>query len=601
MSHAPPTSVYCIVPRLGTDVGGGKIHAIYRRMNLFAARDNTSVTLVGLHHSVNQRINFAHLQSDGVLDTRIRFQSLVDLSAPDDHRSNVSNHTRFPDWDLKETKPGHKTRHSYFAGHALVMQDTSEATAAGLLTIRRVLTDPSRDTRLKYFDGILVESLSRFGDGVVERMFYADGRLIASTRHENKAFLSAENTVTRQRCSDEFQLQKTLAQNAFPADGVVFIDGITSAYLAPFIGSRKVLFLHADHRSPKGRIMPRSRLMIDQFDGDAIVTATHKHKARLEADLRPGAPIRVIPHYVDRQPPLDQNRRDICTVSRLYLDGKPIHHCIEAFTRVMHLLPDCNYVIYGDGTGRARLEQLIKHHRCEERVFVRGHTPDAEQVFATSLMSLAPTRTEGFGLALLESLTHGCPVISYDVDYGPRELIHPGVNGELVAPGDIDGIARAILKVHAQRDAYSNASLETADRYSFDAYRDRYFHLMDEIVGLGRHFDIQAPDLLQETRAAIDAAPFRHKARLLDLCIALSSDRRDLEGAYWAFQQKVDLFPQAQRPLKRCIWLSLRLGRMDAFRAHLALFAHRFPDHYSDFVAQHPDILASAEAEDAAT
>ena len=122
----------------------------------------------------------------------------------------------------------------------------------------------------------------------------------------------------------------------------------------------------------------------------------------------------------------------------------------------MHLIPDTNYLIYGAGLGEARLQQLIDHHDCGNRVRLMGHTANAPEVFSQSLFSLAPTMTEGFGLALLEALTCDCPVISYDVDYGPRELIRSGENGELVQPGDIDAIAAAILKVHADRDRYAS-------------------------------------------------------------------------------------------------------------------------------------------------
>ncbi len=45
---------------------------------------------------------------------------------------------------------------------------------------------------------------------------------------------------------------------------------------------------------------------------------------------------------------------------------------------------------------------------------------------------------EGFSLALLESLAHGVPVISYDIKYGPNELITPDFNGYLITKNDED-------------------------------------------------------------------------------------------------------------------------------------------------------------------
>jgi poly(glycerol-phosphate) alpha-glucosyltransferase len=596
MSDDAPTQIVCIVPRLGESGGGGKMNAVFKRMNLLAARPDTFVTLLNLQHGVNQRIIFEQLKVNGVFTPQIRHQSLFSYCTPPTVSTAHDDEPVLPAWDRKQKKGTDKARILYFDGDRLVMRDNTEKTVAGQLTIRQVLSDPDCDIRLKYLDDELVESLMRFGDGIVQKSYYVNGSLSCEVRQENRAFIYADSRVTGKRYRGENVLHKDLVSHSFPEDAVVFVDGITTAYLSRHITAHKVLFLHADHRAPNGKVVPRSRYLIEHFDGDAIVTATHVHKARLEADTHHAAPIRVIPHYTQIHPRKEAPRAHICTVSRLDLDGKPIHQCIEAFTRIMHLIPEVNYLIYGSGLGQARLEQLIKHHGCENRVFLMGFTSTPGDVFSTSLLSLAPTMTEGFGLALLESLTHGCPVISYDVDYGPRELIRPGQNGELVAPGDIDGIAHAILKVLEHRRSYQAACLQSIQRNSFDEYRNNYHNLIDDIAGRHRLFDISAPDLKVETREALHFAPQKHKARLLDLYIKLSVDSLDLEGTYWGFQQKLALFPRVQRPLMRCIWLSRRLGRMAECRAYLALFEQRFPVNHADFVQRYPDFLETANA-----
>ena len=586
-----------IVPRLGANVGGGKINAVFKRMNLLCDRAGSEVVLLNLQHSVNQKIAFADLLDQGVFDPRIQHRSFYEFCAGSEQLTKPNANVDLPHWDQQVAKSGaQKQRVSYFDGDTPVMRDIIEQTAAGQLTIRQVLTSPAEDVRLKYLGNTLVERVRRYGDGMVEKTFFDQGHALCDLTYEHKVLRHAKSYVTGATYDSAHTLQKALAAHAFPHDSVVFIDGVTTAYLSRNIKAQKVLFLHADHRAPNRTVVPRSQFLIEKFDGDAIVTATHAHKTRLEADTKHAAPIRVIPHYTDTPNIAAGTRADICTVSRLELDGKPIHQCIEAFTRVMHLIPDCNYLIYGSGLGKGRLEQLITHHNCADRVFLMGHTPDAAQVFASSLFSLAPTMTEGFGLALLESITQDCPVISYDVDYGPRELVRSGQNGVLVKPGDIDAIANAILTVHRNREAYAKACAPIAERYSFEVYRKNYMALMDDLLGRPSFFDITAEDLRLQTAHALETAPQRHKARLLDLYIKLSTDKRDLAGAYWGFQQKLRLFPKVQRPLMRCIWLSRRLGKLDACQDYLALFAHRFPDNHADFIARYPDFLEVADA-----
>jgi poly(glycerol-phosphate) alpha-glucosyltransferase len=57
------------------------------------------------------------------------------------------------------------------------------------------------------------------------------------------------------------------------------------------------------------------------------------------------------------------------------------------------------------------------------------------------------SRYEGFGLVVLESIAHGCPVVAYDVKYGPADIIRDGINGLLVEAGNIDALAAAIIQV----------------------------------------------------------------------------------------------------------------------------------------------------------
>ncbi|MBO6882156.1 MAG: glycosyltransferase [Marivita sp.] len=596
MNTSGDTHIICILPKLGASVGGGKINAVFTRMNLLADREATQVTLLNLQHGCNQAIAFAELVRAGIVDARIAHRSIYELCAP----KGVEPPARptLPNWDDAKTSNGTKDRTVYLRDGVPVMRDSVEHTPAGVMITRHLLDTPGRNLRLKYIDNRLIESREAFGDGLVDKVVFVDGHPRCRTRRESGALVEIEDYALGRVFKDDVAHQRMLALRHFPEDAIVFIDGITSAYLSRPIPARKVLFLHADHRSSSGKVVPRSRGLIEAFDGDAIITATRVHKERLEAEVAHKAPIRVIPHYTDVVEIPNTTRKDICTVSRLELTGKPIHQCIEAFVRVMHLIPGTNYLIYGSGQGAARLQQLIDHHECGDRVILMGHTANAADVFSRSLFSLAPTITEGFGLALLEALTCNCPVITYDVDYGPRELINPGENGELLQPGDIDAIAAAILKVHGDRERYAAGCAASVEQYSFDRYKDRYHRLIDDLVANRFYFDLSARDLKAEALRALEKAPAQHRDRLLDLYINQCHLSRDLGGMYDGFQQKIALHPKDQRPIVRCIWLSRRLGRLTECRAHLALFAQRFPGSHADFVARYPDFLELADAVD---
>ncbi|WP_292294688.1 glycosyltransferase [Marivita sp.] len=593
LTDATATRVVCILPRLADKIGGGKVNAIFRRMNLLADRAKTGVTLLNVTHSCNQNIAFAELVANGILDPRIEHRSLFEFCHPPDFSQTTA--PKLPDWDRQKCKQAKSQEIVYFNGKTPVMRDQLKATTAGQVTVRTIKT-AHRRSRLKYLDGRLIEQRDEISEDETHFIPFANGAACCRVRYRNKIFAAVTDFRLGQTFRNEAIYHRALVERLFPQDCVVFIDGITTAYLSPAIHAPKALFLHADHRRTNGSVLKRSRSRIDAFDGDVIVTATNVQKRRLEADTRHSAPIRVIPHYTTVTPKPTDPRAHVCTVSRLDLTGKPIHHCIEAFTRIMHLIPDCDYRIYGSGRGQARLQQLIDHHACGDRVRLMGPTDDPGQVFSQALFSLAPTLSEGFGLTLLESLTCGCPVISYDVDYGPRELVLPRRNGELVAPGDIDALAQAILKLHRHHEHYAASCKATAEAYSLDAYKARYHALIDDLAGRDYRFDISAPDLCAETQRALETAPMRYRERLLDLLVQLSEQRRDLGAMYEAFRGKQALLPNDPRPVIRCVWLSRRLGRLQDCHAHLTHLERRFPDDHAALVARHPAFLELADA-----
>ena len=87
--------VICILPKLGSSVGGGKINAIFTRMNLLADKAGTEVTLLNLTHGCAQRIAFAELVAAGVLDPRVGHRSILELCAPPNaqHRESPPPHS----------------------------------------------------------------------------------------------------------------------------------------------------------------------------------------------------------------------------------------------------------------------------------------------------------------------------------------------------------------------------------------------------------------------------------------------------------------------------------------------------------------------------
>ncbi|KUM41131.1 hypothetical protein AR539_00345 [Arthrobacter sp. EPSL27] len=184
------------------------------------------------------------------------------------------------------------------------------------------------------------------------------------------------------------------------------------------------------------------------------------HAAPLEA----GAAMQRIVKRVEQQ---------FVTVARLD-DDKQIDQAIKAFEKVHREFPGARYKIFGIGSAESTLRRVIADCKLENIVTLEGQTREPLRQFAAAECSVLTSRYEGFGLVLTESFACGTPVISYDVIYGPRDVVRHRHNGLLITQGDIDGLANSMIEY--LQDSGLKSSLRegvasTAASFDKDAWR----------------------------------------------------------------------------------------------------------------------------------
>jgi glycosyltransferase involved in cell wall biosynthesis len=158
---------------------------------------------------------------------------------------------------------------------------------------------------------------------------------------------------------------------------------------------------------------------------------------------------------------------------------------IAAFAPVARRHPGWTLRIYGGGPERAALQALIEAEGLQDRVELMGPTRRLGQALAEASVFVLSSRFEGFGLVILEAMSVGLPVVSFDCPRGPGEIISSGRDGTLVPLEDVAALSEAIDELVSdpwRRRAYGAAALETAAAYDQREIGARWEKLFDELA-----------------------------------------------------------------------------------------------------------------------
>jgi glycosyltransferase involved in cell wall biosynthesis len=124
---------------------------------------------------------------------------------------------------------------------------------------------------------------------------------------------------------------------------------------------------------------------------------------------------------------------------------------LQALRRVRETHPDVRAVLAGEGPFRPVIQDAIRAHGLTAHVHMLGHREDVAEVLSgLDVVVSASTAAEGIPQALLQALAMRRPVVASDVG-GIPEVIHTGVTGWLVPPGDPTALAEAILEALTDR------------------------------------------------------------------------------------------------------------------------------------------------------
>ncbi|MCY3595495.1 MAG: N-acetyl-alpha-D-glucosaminyl L-malate synthase BshA [Rhodothermaceae bacterium] len=207
-------------------------------------------------------------------------------------------------------------------------------------------------------------------------------------------------------------------------------------------------------------------------------------------------PIKVIPNFIDtehfRRLEKEHFRSAICAPGQKvvvhvsnFRRVKNVSHVVEVFHRILQEGISAKLLLVGDGPDRSNVEQLTRDLGIQRAVRFLGKQDPVQEILSIADLFLLTSGSESFGLAPLEAMACGVPVVCSDVG-GLPELVEGSEAGFLCPLGDIQAFAKACIKVltddslHAEMAQHAREyAVRHYDTHSIVAQYEEYY---EEII-----------------------------------------------------------------------------------------------------------------------
>jgi glycosyltransferase involved in cell wall biosynthesis len=180
---------------------------------------------------------------------------------------------------------------------------------------------------------------------------------------------------------------------------------------------------------------------------DFVVTLTDHSREQFARTYRTNH-LCTIPNPVDEHLIKDFSycleSKKLITVGR-FCRAKNYSLLVEVAELVLPQNPDWTWDIYGDGDLFLDIQKELSRKNLLGRVRLMGAVDNLYELYPDYSIQVMTSSYEGFPMVLLEGMASGLPLVAFDIETGPSEIIQEGENGFLVQPFDKETMAKRIL------------------------------------------------------------------------------------------------------------------------------------------------------------
>ncbi|MPY91598.1 MAG: glycosyltransferase [Acidimicrobiia bacterium] len=179
-----------------------------------------------------------------------------------------------------------------------------------------------------------------------------------------------------------------------------------------------------------------------------------------------------------------QGRRPLLLCVGMLIDLKGQQELVPMMGLLRQRLPEAHLLLVGEGPNRAMLEQLVEAEGVADRVTLLGHRGDVADLLAVSDGLISASRSEGFGMAVLEAMAAGKPVVAVHTP-AFEEFAVGGETAIFVERQDAALLAGTVADVFAEPEraaAMGRTGRERAERFRVERTAERLAAVLQRML-----------------------------------------------------------------------------------------------------------------------
>lgn len=266
------------------------------------------------------------------------------------------------------------------------------------------------------------------------------------------------------------------------------LSGIISLIPTKLSHCKYILWEHANYYQTQGSKYIQKIRQLELKWADAYIVLTKRDLNNFKNNFKAKCKLDYIYNIAESVQDVNYDINSKTIVSAGYIRPIKQFDIIPDIGKIVfNKYPDWKWNIYGNAYGQEyeKIVNKVKNYGLEENIIFCGRCYDMNSEYKKSAMYVMTSLQEGLPMVLLEAKAHKLPLVSFDIETGPSEIIRDGVNGYIIEPYSIKAMAKKIINLienQTLRKEFSDNSLLDIEKFDKQVIVDKWRKLITDLV-----------------------------------------------------------------------------------------------------------------------